>query len=737
MDRDDMERLEGTVNTVTFRNEVSGWTVLELEAYEELVTVVGVLPEVYAGEEVKLLGHWGTHPNFGAQFKAEYMERSQPVSETAILRYLSSGAVKGIGPSTASRLVMKFGDKTLQILENEPERLSEIKGISLAKAKAIGEDYSQKFGIREAMVSLSQYGLTPNETMNAWKKWGSSTVDKVRESPYNLCVEGIGISFDRADEIARSMERPADDETRIKAGILYVLRHNFGNGHTCLPLQKVAEVTAGRLGVEEELCFAALSGMIEGMELKEEEFPNGSFVFLPNAHRAESYAAGRIKLMLQFTPPPCSDVNEGISMIEQQMGITFDPLQRSAIDQALNKGLLILTGGPGTGKTTTLNGIIRLLEENGEKVVIAAPTGRAAKRISEVTGKEAKTLHRLLEVEWDQNDRPVFSRNERNPLDCDAVVVDELSMVDALLFESLLRALRLGCRLILVGDNDQLPPVGAGNVLGDLIDSKLLPVVALTEVFRQASESTIITNAHKIVRGELPELTKKDSDFFFLPAQTPERVVQTVCDLCSARLPVAYGYSPFAQIQVLCPGRKGETGTVQLNLRLQEALNPPDAGKREIKVGAILFRQGDKVMQIKNNYSIPWTRDDGTEGEGVFNGDIGVLEEVDRASASMTIRFEDRVALYTAEAAVDLELAYATTVHKSQGSEFEAVILPLFSVPPLLSYRNLLYTAVTRAKTLLILVGQAQVVADMVHNNRKTKRYSGLKTFLCQREEEA
>lgn len=737
MDRDDMERLEGTVNTVTFRNEVSGWTVLELEAYEELVTVVGVLPEVYAGEEVKLQGHWGTHPNFGAQFKAEYMERSQPVSETAILRYLSSGAVKGIGPATASRLVMKFGEKTLQILENEPERLSEIKGISLAKAKAIGEDYSQKFGIREAMVSLSQYGLTPNETMNAWKKWGSSTVDKVRESPYNLCTEGIGISFDRADEIARSMERPADDESRIKAGILYVLRHNFGNGHTCLPLQKVAEVTAGRLGVEEELCFAALSGMIEGMELKEEEFPNGSFVFLPNAHRAESYAAGRIKLMLQFTPPPCSGVNEGISMIEQQMGITFDPLQRSAIDQALNKGLLILTGGPGTGKTTTLNGIIRLLEENGEQVVIAAPTGRAAKRISEVTGKEAKTLHRLLEVEWDQNDRPVFSRNERNPLDCDAVVVDELSMVDILLFESLLRALRLGCRLILVGDNDQLPPVGAGNVLGDLIDSKLLPVVALTEVFRQASESTIITNAHKIVRGELPELTKKDSDFFFLPAQTPERVVQTVCDLCSTRLPAAYGYSPFAQIQVLCPGRKGETGTVQLNLRLQEVLNPPSAEKREIKVGAALFRQGDKVMQVKNNYSIPWTRDDGTEGEGVFNGDIGVLEEVDRASASMTIRFEDRVALYTAEAAVDLELAYATTVHKSQGSEFEAVILPLFSVPPLLSYRNLLYTAVTRAKTLLILVGQARIVADMVHNNRKTKRYSGLKTFLCQREEDA
>lgn len=737
MDRDEMERLEGTVNAVTFRNEVSGWTVLELEAYEELVTVVGVLPEVCAGEDVKLMGRWTTHPSFGDQFKAEYMERSQPVNEAAILRYLSSGAVKGIGPATASRLVMKFGNKTLQILENEPERLSEVKGISPAKAKAIAEDYAQKFGIREAMVCLSQYGLTPNETMNAWKKWGSSTVDRVRESPYLLCAEGIGISFDRADEIARSMERPADDETRVKAGILYVMRHNLGNGHTCLPKKKVAEVAAARLGVEEELCRSTLAGMIEGMELSEEAFPNGSFVFLPSVHRAEAYAAGRIHLMLSFTPPPCPHVDEGITAIEQQMGITFDPLQRSAISQALHKGLLILTGGPGTGKTTTLNGIIRLLEETGEKVVIAAPTGRAAKRISEVTGKEAKTLHRLLEVEWDQNDRPVFSRNERNPLDCDAVVVDELSMVDILLFESLLRALRLGCRLIMVGDNDQLPPVGAGNVLGDLIDSGMLPVVALTEVFRQASESAIITNAHRIVNGELPELNRKDSDFFFLPGQTPERVTQTVCDLCATRLPAAYGYSPFSTIQVLCPGRKGETGTVQLNLRLQEVLNPPLPAKREIKVGAALFRQGDKVMQVKNNYAIPWTRDDGTEGEGVFNGDIGVLEEVDRAGGSMTIRFEDRVALYTAEAAVDLELAYATTVHKSQGSEFEAVILPLFSVPPLLSYRNLLYTAVTRAKSLLILVGRAQIVADMVHNNRKTKRYSGLKAFLCQREEDA
>jgi len=473
-----------------------------------------------------------------------------------------------------------------------------------------------------------------------------------------------------------------------------------------------------------------LDNLVLTFKAREEYFDGRRFIFLNRVHSAEKYSAGRILSMLEFPPESAYNLDEKIDEIEKRLGLSYAGQQRAAIRQALEKGILILTGGPGTGKTTTLRGIITLLEEMGQKVALAAPTGRAAKRISELTGREAKTIHRLLEVKWDDEETQVFDRNENNPLDADAVVVDELSMVDSLLFESLLRALKTGCRLIMVGDSDQLPAVGAGSVLHDLIESGKLPVVELREVFRQAMLSNIVSNAHRIVAGQMPVLNYRDGDFFFMRKDSVQDVVQTVMELCATRIPAKYGLTLFSGLQILCPSRKGEIGTREMNIRLQELANPRSAGSREIVIEGVTFRTGDKVMHIKNNYDIPWTKDNGEEGQGVFNGDIGILEEINKRENTLSVRYDDRVALYTFEDAQELELAYAITVHKSQGSEFDAVILPLFNNPPMLCYRNLLYTAVTRAKSLLIIVGNVGTVERMVANDKKTKRYTGLKHFL-------
>ncbi len=729
--------LTGTVEHVVYHNDKNQYTVLEMAAGEERVTVVGAFPFVSEGEELQVYGAWDTHPSFGEQFKATAFERARPATAAAMLKYLSSGAVKGIGPATARRIVEVFGEKALEVIEQEPERLTQVKGITEEKARAMGEELRRVFGIRELMAYLSAYGVRPEEAVLVWKAYGPDSLSCIQEDPYRLCEEGVGISFDIADSIAESMEKPRDDLGRVQAGVLFVLRHNLLNGHTCLPWDKLCPAAAHMLGVEVDLAQDAVYTLCESLATRCENFDGKDFIFLDKQHLSESYIAARMKAMLRMPPKALKGAALQIATIERSRGIRYAEKQKEAIRAAMEKGVLILTGGPGTGKTTTLNAIIHILKISGEKVLLAAPTGRAAKRMSELTGEEAKTIHRMLQVDWDEQDNPVFTRNERNPLDCDCLVVDELSMVDAYVFESLLRALPLSCRLILVGDSDQLPSVGAGNVLGDLIASELFPTVQLKEIFRQSMESLIVTNAHRIVKGELPELSRRDSDFFFMPREDGGEAQKLIVSLCAQRLPKSYGFSSLSDIQVLCPGRKGELGTVELNKLLREAVNPPQKGKTEAKINGQLYRLGDKVMQVKNDYNLPWVREDGTSGEGVFNGDMGVITEIDRPGAAIRVQIDDKEVLYDFEhAANELEPAYAVTVHKSQGNEFTAVVIPVLDPPGQLRYRNLLYTGVTRAKQLLILVGRRATIAAMIENDRKTRRYTGLGRFLA-REEEA
>lgn len=722
--------MTGSVEQVIFQNEKNQYTILELNIGDELVTVVGTIPWVSVGEELRVVGNWVNHPSFGQQFKAEAVERSKPTTTAAMLKYLASGAIKGIGAATATRIVEEFGEQTLEIIENDPERLCSIKGITKTKAQKIGEEFQKIYGIKEIMLYLSKFGITPEEAVRVWKLYGQQSAERVQEDPYCLCEETLDIDFNRVDGIAESLERPQDDGCRVRAGIQYVLKHNLNNGHTCLPTDKLVPTAAKLLGVDRGLVSDELEGLKENLLVVVQNFHGREYIFTPKLYQSESYSAGRLLMMMRYPAQSIIGIEDYITSIENKFDIQYAQGQKLAIIEALSKGILILTGGPGTGKTTTLNAIITILEIKGEKVLLAAPTGRAAKRMSELTGKEAKTIHRLLQVEWDSNDQPAFAKNEKNLLECDALVIDELSMVDTSLFESVLRALPLGCRLIMVGDCDQLPSVGAGNVLGDLIATNMLPVVQLKEIFRQSMQSLIVTNAHKIVSGQMPELRTKNNDFFFLRYNDTKTISSVIIGLYAQRLPSSYGYSPLTDIQVLAPSRKGELGTIELNKKLQAEINPPEKSKNEITINGFILRDGDKVMQIKNDYNLPWTKSDGTTGEGVFNGDIGILLDVDKRAGTLTVQMDDRYVLYDKENAGELELAYAMTVHKSQGNEFQAVVIPMFSGAPQLSYRNLLYTAITRAKNLLILVGTENAVQKMVENDRKTRRYSGLYYFL-------
>ncbi len=734
MEDNKLLRLEGNVENIVYRNEENGYTVLELADGDDYITAVGVMPPVNPGDSVALIGSYKVHPSYGRQFSAQTCEISRPTETADILRYLSSGAVKGVGASTARRLVEEFGESTLDVMENEPDRVASLKGISKQRALEFSEQLRSNAGIRTLMLFLGEFGISNAVAVKIFNAFGSSSAERIKENPYILLDRDLGVGFEAADFIAKKEQLPPDSQSRIRAGIAYVLRHNEGNGHTCLPKDKLRRVAADFLKLEESCVLDCMEDMCFERALIEDKLEGELFVFLPEMHRSELFIASRIKLMQSFPSERISGIEEAIEDCEEEDGILYADLQKQAITSALTEGLLVLTGGPGTGKTTTLNAIIKILKRKGRKVLLAAPTGRAAQRMSEVTGEEAKTLHRLLEVSWDKQDNPVFSKNERNQLKCDALIVDEVSMVDCLILESLTRALPLGCRLILVGDSDQLPSVGAGNVLGDLIESGALPVIRLNEIFRQAQKSLIITNAHRIVNGEMPVLKSTDRDFFFLYKNNKTEAGEVIADLCKNRLPKAYGYSPFENIQVLCPSKKGELGTAELNHKLQAALNPKAEDKPEVTIGSRTFRVGDKVMQIKNNYDVLWKRSDGEHGTGIFNGDIGVIRGVDRRAKQFRIEFFDKTATLGFDAASELDFAYAVTVHKSQGNEFDAVIIPMYPGTPRLYYRNLLYTAVTRAKKTLILVGDPAAVEQMVNNNRQTKRYTALREFLSRDE---
>jgi len=722
-------KLEGTVESVLYRNENNGYTVLDLDAGGDLITAVGELGDVESGEMLVLEGNYVTHPKFGTQFKAEYCERKLPNTSINICKYLSSGAIKGIGPALAKKIVDVFGSQTLEIMEKEPQRLLEIKGISPKKCDSIAQEVQKIFNLRHLMIYLSEYGVKSGFAMKAYQQWGHDAISLIKSNPYCLCNAAVGLPFRKAEEIAKSMKIPADSHKRIGAGFRYLLEENARAGHSCLPLDRFESLACRCLEVGGSAFYDVYNEQLEEQLIFEYLKNDRGFVYLSDYYCAESYIAGRISVMQAFSSPDDYDYESLIDMEEEQNGIKYESLQRKAITTALSRGIMIMTGGPGTGKTTTLNAIISLYEKKGEEVMLAAPTGRAAKRMSDLTLREARTIHRLLEVEFDAGGKLKFKHNETNPLECDVVVVDEMSMVDILLFECLLRALKLNCRLIMVGDSDQLPSVGAGNLLKSLIDSKCIPVIELKEIFRQAEQSCIVTNAHKIMQGEMPDLNQKNNDFFFFRRTNPELAMNLIADLNKTRLPKAYKYSPLDDIQIISPSRKGILGVIELNKMLQGQLNPKSLVKKEVKSVIYTFREGDKVMQTRNNYDIVWSKD-GEQGAGIYNGDIGKILSINRSKMEAVISFDGRTAAYTFEMMDQLELAYAVTVHKSQGSEFEAVIIPLLGGFDKLYYRNLLYTAVTRARKLLIIVGDESIVEKMVVNNKRTNRYTCLTAML-------
>lgn len=721
--------LSGSVEDVIYKNADNGYTVINLGCDEGLIAVVGNLGDVNEGERLSLRGGWITSPKYGRQFKAAMCERSMPETESEISAYLGSGVIKGLGPAIAKKIVKQFGTEALDIIDNDCMQLTVIKGITSDKALYISNEYHKITGVNEVIKFLGEYNFGPAHAISVWSAFEHDSIKQIKTNPYILCTSGIDIDFRSVDRMAADLGFDAENSDRVRAGIVYVLHENANAGHTCLPTEKLRESVCDNLGIERRQFESCLDDCEEKDWVVRITLGKREFEYLPEYYLAETYIAKKLAFMLRTSAQYEKDYSDEIRGVEFSENIQYEDLQRAAISACLTGSVFILTGGPGTGKTTTLNGVIKILKAQKKRILLCAPTGRAAKRMSDLTGEPARTIHRLLEVDFTAKGELKFKRNETNPLPADVVIADEMSMVDALLMCSLVRAIKPTSKFIMVGDSNQLPSVGAGNVLKDLIASHYIPSVELKEIFRQAAQSLIVTNAHRIVNGEFPVLDDRQNDFFFMNKSLESDIAELVIQLAKQRLPDTYGFSPIDDIQVLCPTKMGMAGTKELNKQLQSALNPPSQNKAELKFFDVIFRTGDKVMQTKNDYDVLWTKNN-EKGSGIFNGDIGIIRSVDRFSQNVAIDFEGRVAIYTSEMLRRLEHAYAITIHKSQGSEYDAVIIPITAFTHNLLYRNLLYTGVTRAKKMIIVIGTRELVKTMVDNNRKMLRYSLLRPLL-------
>ena len=724
--------LSGTVNSVIYKNEENGYTVLRLrDGNGESVTVVGCFPYAAPGESMIISGVWMNHSVHGRQFKAEFAQRLLPTSAPAIYDYLAGGAVKGIGPATAALIVDRFGDKTLDVLESSPEKLAELRGISLSKAKQMSKDFRHQAGVRRIMEFVCSFGLRPILAMRMYKFYGDDALELLRENPYILATNHIGGRFSEADALALEMGLDGSSRNRINAACLFELKHNLNNGHCFIPREKLAAVTAELINVEPSEAEAGIDELIETGQIIYEEIAGCKACYLPEIYEAETDAAEKFAKMCRRKFSEDVDIPKLIARLERQQGIEYAPLQRQTLHLALENQLVVITGGPGTGKTTSIRAILAMFDAIGIKTLLTAPTGRAAKRMTELSGQEAVTVHRLLGAKFaEDGERVVFTKDESDRLDCNAVILDECSMVDITLIDALLRAMPDDARLVMVGDADQLPSVGPGNVFSAVIRSGVVPTVKLTEIFRQNGGSRIVRNAHLINKGEHPDLSENTGDFFRLKRIQAASAVETIAELCSVRLPNRMNIPP-SDIQVLSPTRKGELGIRNLNRRLQLVLNPPSPDKKEKLFGDVVFREGDRVMQIKNNYDILWRAEDNSAaGSGIYNGDIGQIISIDTESETVTVNFDGRITGYGFDSLLELEHAWAMTVHKSQGSEYRAVILALSPSSQMLLTRDVLYTAVTRAKEILILVGDDQTAYYMIDNFRQSKRYTALRVRL-------
>lgn len=726
----------GAIEHVIYYNEENGYAVCDLGTdNDDLITITGIMPYISEGDSVKVYGEWKHNAKYGRQFSVSQYERFLPADAAAILKYLSSGAIKGIGKKTAQKIVEQFGDDTIDVLENHPDWLSDIPGISLNKARSMCEDFKTKSGIRTAMMFFRDY-FGAATTVRIYKRWGSAAVDIARADPYRICDEIEGVGFQRADKMAMQLGISANDISRITSGILYLLSGEAAqNGHVCLPREQLEASAAQLLGVDAGSAGDAVDALIAKNKIKTYSVDGVTYLYDRRLYDSEKYIAEKLLLIDKVCPSTSAgDIRLFIQNEERKCGFRFAAMQAQAISLALESGVMLLTGGPGTGKTTIVKALLDIFRSMDMKVALAAPTGRAAKKLSEATSYEAKTIHRLLEFDFQISETggAGFRRNETDLLEEHVIIIDEASMIDNSLMASLLRAIKPGARVILIGDADQLPSVGAGNILRDLLDCGRFSTVRLNEIFRQAQQSLIVTNAHRINRGEMPVLDVKNGDFFYLSRSSDRETALTVADLCKNRLPRTYGEKIISSIQVISASRRGEAGTDNLNALLQDALNPADDRKAEYKYRDTLYREGDKVMQTKNNYEIEWCREDDTTGMGIFNGDVGKILRIDTEHSFMEIVFDGKHVTYDFTLLEELDHAYAMTVHKSQGSEYGVVILPLYNAPPMLLTRNLFYTAVTRAQSMVILVGKDEIVQRMVLNARQSKRYTCLSYRLKQ-----